>query len=397
VSLYTTITLGGYGEMLLFGTVLLILGHQVTHESADSWWRWGLMGCIAGLAFWTLPLSVVYMVPVGLAILLKWRWRHAGQYGLALAAFALGSSPWWGYCLGHGDACLQPLLDSPAELVVSGGWLQTLWHRVFSLLLLGIPSLWGLRYPWTAELIVSPLVVPVLALYLGSIVYALRAKNRHRFLPLAMGATFLVVFLGTPFGNDATGRYLLPLYLLVALLAAEMLSALRARSRWLAAAGLACLVAFNTGGTLWAALTEPAGLTAQLDARLQFGNEHDAELIAFLQESGEQYGYGNYWLAFKINFLSGEEIVVAPRLPYKANLTYNPADDRYPAYSRLVDGAPGPPFYLTCNQPELDTRLRQALDAGEIDYQEQVIGAYHVFYSLSVAASPEELGIHGEQ
>lgn len=394
MSLYTTITLGGYLETLLFGTWILILGHHVTHEARDSWWPWALLGFVGGLAFWTLPLAVVYLIPVALAILVQWRWHNIGRYGLTILTFLLGFSPWWGYCLGHADACLKTFTDSPAELVVAAGSLPPLLHRVVSLFGLGIPALWGLRYPWSAELLRTPLAVPVLALYIGSIVYALRVPNRARFLPVAMGISFLIIFLATPFGNDGTGRYLVPLYLLLALLTAELLRVVSKHSRWLAVAALACLLCFNLWGTLRAAATERTGITAQLDSRLQYGNRYDADLLAFLEEQGEHYGYGNYWLAFKLNFLSNEGIIIAPRLSYKANLSYNPADDRYPTYSYLVGSSPSPPFYITGNQPALEERLRRALDARQIEYSEQAIGDYRVFYGLSVSVTPEHLELH---
>jgi 4-amino-4-deoxy-L-arabinose transferase-like glycosyltransferase len=394
MSLYTTVTLGGYGEMLLFGVWLLLLGHQVTHEAEDSWPVWALMGFVGGLAFWTQPLSVVYLVPVALAILRRWRWRLGGRYALALLAIVIGCSPWWGYCLGHPQTCFQLLKEPPPGLVASPGWLQAVGQRVFGFLFLGLPALWGLRYPWSAKLILFPLVVPVLALYIGNIVYALLVRNRSRFLPLAMGATFMILFLGTPLGNDATGRYLLPLYLLVVFLAAELIHALKVRSRWLAIAALGCVLAVNLWGTLRGTAAGPAGMTAQLDARLQFGNKHDAALIDFLEERQEYRGYSNYWVAFKINFLSDEEIILAPRLPYKMDLSYAPVDDRYPAYSVQVDQSPEPPFYVTSNQPDLDEKLRQALNARQIGYQESAIGAYHVFYDLSAAVSPEGLALH---
>ncbi len=40
VSLYTTATLGGYNEVLLLGTLCLLLGHYVAHEHRDRLWMW---------------------------------------------------------------------------------------------------------------------------------------------------------------------------------------------------------------------------------------------------------------------------------------------------------------------------------------------------------------------
>jgi hypothetical protein len=251
-----------------------------------------------------------------------------------------------------------------------------------------------LRNPWSAEYTLSFLALLVLVAYLGSLLYALRVRNPKRFLPMAMGATFTVIFLVTPFGNDATGRYLLPLSLPIALLAAEFMRALKRHSMLLAAGVLACVLAFNVSTTLSAARTAPAGMTAQLDRRFQFGNEHDVDLLSFLEQEDERLGYGNFWVAYKITFLSDEKIIIAPRLSYKADLSKEGIQDRYPAYSRQVDESPNPPFYVTSNQPNLDDRLRCALDSRQIEYREKVIGAYRVFYGLSAKVTPEELGLH---
>jgi hypothetical protein len=285
-------------------------------------------------------------------------------------------------------------VEPAAGQIVPSGWLAGIGHRVFGLLFLGVPGLWGLRNPWSADYTLSILILPVLALYLGSIVYAIRVRNPSRFLPMTMGGSLVLVLLATPFGNDATGRYLLPLYLPVVLLAAELIRALGQHSRWLAAAAMAWVLAFNIGATLTGALTPPAGMTAQLDARFQFGNKHDTELITFLQEQGERCGYANFWVAYKITFLSDESIIVAARLPFKEDLVYSEVgDQRYPAYSRRVDESTAPPFFITSNQPNLDERLREVLAARQIQYSQQVIGSYHLYYGLSETVTPEQLGL----
>jgi hypothetical protein len=212
-----------------------------------------------------------------------------------------------------------------------------------------------------------------------------------------MAGTFVLLFLLTPFGNDGSGRYLLPLYFFMAILVAELIRALKASTPWLATVSLLLMLTFNLATNLDAALSEPAGMTAQLDARLQFSNTSDADLIDFLLQNGEHHGYSNYWVAYKITFLSDEKIIIAPRLPYKADLSYSPGQDRYPAYSLYVDGSQDPPFYLTSNQPDLDHRLRRAFDEHQIQYREETVGPYRVFHSLSARVTPERLGVHPEE
>ena len=69
LALYTTATLGGYNETLLFGNLILLLGWDVTHEHRRSLWRWALLGLCAGLGWWTNGLIVAYALPVAVLIL----------------------------------------------------------------------------------------------------------------------------------------------------------------------------------------------------------------------------------------------------------------------------------------------------------------------------------------
>jgi hypothetical protein len=336
------------------------------------------------------------MVPVALAILGRWKWRRVGRYGVAFAGFLLGSSPWWLYCASHGNACIKPLVQPTATVLNSSSWLENVGQRAFGLLFLGVPALWGLRLPASAAYILSIPSILVLLLYLGSILYALRVRNRARFLPLAMGGTLVAVFLFTPFGNDATGRYLLPLYLPVALLAAELIRAIKNQSRWLASAALACVLAYNVGITVGTAMTTPTGLTSQLSHWPWTGNQDDRDLIAFLEENDEQVAYSQFWVAYKITFMSDERIIIAARLSLRSDVSER-VQDRYPAYSTHVDESSAPPAYITCSQPELDELVREAFDAHQIDYKEKVIGVYRVFYNLSDKVTPEELGLNANE
>ena len=39
----------------------------------------------------------------------------------------------------------------------------------------------------------------------------------------------------------------------------------------------------------------------------------------FLEAEGLERGYSNYWVSYRIAFLSGERLIFVPRLPYKAD------------------------------------------------------------------------------
>jgi hypothetical protein len=115
-------------------------------------------------------------------------------------------------------------------------------------------------------------------------------------------------------------------------------------------------------------------------------------LIDFLEGIGVTRGYSNYFVAFRIAFLSEEEIVLSSQLPYKPDLSYNPADDRYAPYTAEVDKA-DEVVYVTAIHPTLDDLLAQKLAASGTDFAEKEIGPYRVFFDLARKVTPQELGL----
>ena len=395
LTLYTTATLGGYNEVLLLGNLVLLFGHDLV-EGKESWLRWLALGAAAGLGFWTLGLIVVYLVPVGLFLLWRMRWRPWQGYLLAGLAFLIFSSPWWVYNFTHGQAGLlvlrnPPVADSRLSPVLPPG------TRFAGFFLIGLTGLFGLRYPWSSEWVSLLLSLPVIAFYGAAVAYGYSrwraghhsGRDSYGLLWLLTGSFFLL-FVSTRFGSDATGRYLLPLYVPVSIFSADLLDMLRQHNRALFTVTIILVLTFNLMGHIQGARGE-AKITTQFNSRFQFDNTHDAELIAFLLDEGQPYGYSNYWVSYKIAFLSGEQVILAPRLPYKEHLIYDENDDRYPAYTAEVHRADRA-VYVTSNQPALDALLRERFTARQIAFQEKEIGPYRVFYGLSRCVSPDELG-----
>ncbi|NIO71424.1 MAG: hypothetical protein GTN71_20930, partial [Anaerolineae bacterium] len=68
LSLFTTTALL-YTIVMLLGSMLLFVGHKLLHESEKSLVLWLVFGALAGLAFWTFGILVIYILPVGLLML----------------------------------------------------------------------------------------------------------------------------------------------------------------------------------------------------------------------------------------------------------------------------------------------------------------------------------------
>ena len=427
LTLYTTATLGGYGETLLFGN-LLILGalslganrsedqpqrHEGTkkrlrkpRDFVPSWLReravvlrWGLFGLLAGFAFWTFGLILVYLIP--LAVWLTWRHRLRAWRGYAVAAlgFAIGSAPWWASIAQLGGSLIGELTGSAiANTVAAPTSLGSLGVRLANFFVFGLSAWLGLRYPWSPEFVLPPVGIAVAAIYVGAFAFAIWRGPR---LAWGMVGTLLLTYLLTPFGGDPSGRYFLPLHLplsiFTAMFVASMRHALGSRLARRAVGGLvsllvALIIGYNVAGSLLAAAQQPPGITTQFDEVTWIDRRRDRELIEFLLAHGETRGYTNYWVAYPIAFLSGERIVSAARLPYHIDFRYTRRDDRYLPYAQRVDEAPRA-FYVTTNHPALDALIRERLTGLGVTFKEETIGSYHIFYDLPRKVEPGELGI----
>jgi 4-amino-4-deoxy-L-arabinose transferase-like glycosyltransferase len=406
LTLYTTASLGGYGEALLAGNLLLWWGHRLGYEDAQRRGLWLAWGLVAGLGFWAMGLALVYIVPVALWLLWRLRARAWQGYLIAALGFAIGSLPWWLGNLGRVDAGVAELFGMAVRSTATAGSLVgNIGARIFNFFVLGLPALFGLRFPWSVKGPPLWLAVPTLALYLGAIAYGLRRlfppfppspPSPPSSLLWGICGTLFLGFVLTPFGGDPSGRYFLPLYLPLFVFTAEALMALRERAgRW-AWVIVGAVLAFNLAGTVEATSTNPPGITTQFEAITQVDRRFDAELIDFLRAHGGTRGFTNYWVAYPIAFLSSEEIVLVPRLPYKADLRYTSRDDRYAPYGEQVEVSPTV-VYVTTNHPTLDGLLREEFAALGVDFQEVRIGSYHVFYDLSRKVTPGELTLSKEE
>ncbi len=392
VTLYTTISLGGYGEILILGNLLLLVGTDlITCDGLSQqalWVRWLAFGILFGLGWWTNNLIVAYALPVVIGLLIKRRlpWpKIAGALVMAL----IFSAPWWIYNAQHDWESVRFLLGGFKD--VPGTPHATLPDKIFNFLVVGLPALSGTRYPWTFPLIVPTIGVALLflAILTGPRLAPVRKPQVTRLLWI-MIAGFTVIDLLSSFGMDPTGRYLLPLFIPLTILVAMNLNALRRRFRWVVIA-VPILIAVNLAVTI-SAMGGSRGLTSQWDPASDIANSSDQAVIDFLNSHYIRYGYSTYWASYRLDFLSHEAVILTPELPWRASLYYVQSDERYLPYKTLVDQADSPAL-LTANLPNLDTIIAERLDAAGIHYSRQALGPYTVFYDLSRKVNPADLGL----
>jgi 4-amino-4-deoxy-L-arabinose transferase-like glycosyltransferase len=414
VTLYTTVSLGGYGEVLLIGNLVLLLALYALDLApgparSRELGAWLLLGLLGGFGFWAFPLIVVYLIPIGVYILVT-LWRTPGRLAAAVVlsagGFAVGAAPWIWYAANHG---LITVLESTGLAVAGaspGNPVFSAFGHLFNFLLFGLTVIWGMRPPWSARFLALPLIPFVLAFHAAILIYAFQRLGRRgdqatpgRWLLMGVLVCVVLGFVLTPFGADPSGRYFLPMAVPLALFTADALHWLRLRRKrrsvwrkWFGQTLALGLVAFNWWGTVQSAADFPPGLTTQFDAVAQVDQRRLSELIEFLRANGEPRGYTNYWITYPLAFESHEDLIFVPRLPYHADLRYSARDDRYAPYDEQV-AASERVAYITSRNPALNARLKSGLYRLGVKYREQQIGDFDVFYALSQRVTPDQLGL----
>jgi len=406
VTLYTTVSLGGYGEALLLGNLILWATLRLIRRPA-SVWPFGLWGVLTGFALWVFGLTLIYSVPSAVLLALAClrrlpRRQLLIRFVAVLAGSCLGALPLVVWSAANGAGLLLRELLGSAIAGASPAELPSAIASHFVHLALFAPTVvFGVRPPWSITALGMPLAPIAVILWLVAILLGMRRGRwpssglPGRTLLLACSLTLLVGFVLTPFGADPSGRYFLPLAIPLAIFAASGIQAARERAgrSWALALG-ALLLAFNLWTNLEAAGGE-TGFTTQFDAATVFDRAHDAELADFLMDHGATAGYTTYWVSYPLAFVSQERLVYLPHLPYHSDFRYTSRDDRYEPYRAVVAAEPLP-SYITARQPWLDAYLRERLRSRGVNFEEKTIGDYRVFYDLSQTVRPHDVGLGGE-
>ena len=249
ITLYTTASLGGYGEALLIGSLLLAVSLLLVSRLAEgrrSLGLWLAFGFLSGLGLWAFGLTAVFSLPAGVYLLWglakmpaeRGKKLRIAVAGILLAAlgFLLGASPWLGYAAQNGLGKLTGELSGGAIAGVEGlPWILQIYQHTLNLLLLGTTVAFGVRPPWSAGWLVLPLVPFLLVLWLAVSVYAVWSVNQPsptrpaRLLLLGVMGTLFLAFIFTPFGADPSGRYFVALAAPLALFGADLVLHLRVR------------------------------------------------------------------------------------------------------------------------------------------------------------------------
>ena len=255
----------------------------------------------------------------------------------------------------------------------------------------------GIRPPWSIRWLMIPLLPFVLifwmaVLYDGSRKLIKEKLNSYHSLLTLLGLVLSFGFVLTPYGDDPSGRYFLPFLIPMSIFGGELIATSGRKRRYLEIGMITFLIVYQLGGTIQAAMQNPPGLTTQYDQVAQVDHTSMNELIEFLEINEIYRGYSNYWVSYPLAFLSREEIIFIPRLPYHEDFRYTERDDRYQPYTDLVKSA-DTVAYITTRHPELDEYLQEQFKYRDITWQQERIGDYTVYYHLSSSIHAEDIGL----
>jgi hypothetical protein len=290
LNLYTTISLGGYGEALLIGNLLLLLGLKIRERARDIWLL-GLWGIMAGIGLWAFSLTLIYTIPTLIFILLPQsddRDKKGIIRGLALISlgFVLGAAPIGFWLFRNGPTSfIQELFGEAIAGTAQGGYWTAVFRHILNFLIFGVTAILGFRPPWSTRIFFWPFAIVVSLFWIAAIlqyVRVLRGKESHTSLARLLGgvAVFLVAgFILTPFGGDPSGRYFIPLSVILTILAGSLfIQDTDWLPRWFKWGLFCAVIAYHLSSNLQVVLRSESGFTTQFDAVARIDHSYDDDL-----------------------------------------------------------------------------------------------------------------------
>jgi hypothetical protein len=303
---------GQYADVLaLGGAALAVLARLLDEGRTGAGARVSYfgIGLLVGAAFWQQPVAISYVLAVAVALALRratWRdpWVLAVAAGLLVGALPVllwNAENAWGTAtlVGREPSVVRTQLESLPFLV----------KRTLTI---SFPILAGVspELPWTEAWLprgLAVLLIPgAFVLYLmrhGREATGGRGEPRPALLPILLPLLCALVFWATTSGRVYwRPRYLLPLMGPLAVHVGCAFAGLAARSRPVAAAALAAVLALNVAGT-GPRLEEGVGLA-----------EYYRTVVRSLEDKGIATGYATFSVAAPVTMFTSERILLSPRL-----------------------------------------------------------------------------------
>ena len=344
-----------YEALLVFGLAGLLCALRLV-ENSRSRQDWVVFGLVTGLGWWTNPQVAYLAAPAALWILIA-DWRAVRYAPLAVPGFLVGAFPWIIWNLRHDWGSLHSQFPATEGYVAH---LARFWRE-------GIGTAVGLREPYVQRWIVPHGALIVLCVALVALASLLTRREGAVFLAVALVAYPLIHALMPVAGYTGEGRYLYLFAPLLALLAGHV-----ARNRVLVGV-VVVLMAVASVGQLSTMGDGDSGMASNLPPPVEMGG-----LIGALRGERIDAVYADYWIAYRLTFVSREE-VIAMGVP----------TDRYPPYEQHVRQSPRSAWVYVAGSVA-EQHFTAALDTMKVPYRTLRPGKWAV-YIPDRSVRPEEV------
>jgi len=271
--------------VFFLGSLSIYLAYLVYIKQKDAYIPG--IGFLWGLAFWTHPISVAFIVCAALFLVLRIRF-YFKKYFVLTAYFFLGVFPVALYELGTNFQSLQYAFSRSQAKVI-------FWKKMAKIIE-NLPVLISMEKNFLN-------CIYLLILLLGIISIVVASVWKHRFLPenifVVFFLSFLIIYTFSRFPADQTKlRYLYPFYFCLPVLLVSALNLLKSKLKYLMMAGLFLTIfgvsnARDVGNSL--------RLTWQADATLK-------RVVQSMESTGEKCWAATFWEAVLISAISGEKL-----------------------------------------------------------------------------------------
>lgn len=388
---------GSYTGVMAAGSEVMAQTWLLRHSTgAILWKRWLAIGLLTGLALWSNDLVIYYLITA--CFLVPWN-RLAIWAGWSVPALLIGlmvgGAPLWGWNVANGFATVHFLtagagVSNPRYGAVAHVLVTQLLPRV-----LGWANPWAIgRAAFVARPIAGAIAVGGLLMLMVGLVATRYGKGQRQVdrgtsWPLiVLLVVIVVVYLVSGFGRpsltpfDASGRYLLPLWTVVAIGTGLFLSVLASHWRWIAWSlfviyAIATLISYR-GSQPRLVFQSPYWPYLPLDSR---------PLVRYLEAQGLHEVWMNHWAGDGVMFLTDGRILTADYYDVLIGRGIN----RFPKVFEAVWRSPYAAFVVILPKRGAVPPLRSVLEQHHIPFREQLIGRYDVFLPLDGRVNPAEV------
>ncbi|MBN1274068.1 MAG: glycosyltransferase family 39 protein [Candidatus Aminicenantes bacterium] len=352
---------GVYSSLVLFlGSLAVYTAFRAVRREKTN--HLAFLGFVMGLSFWSHQISIFFILTACVILVVRFGF-HFRFYFRTAAFFLIGAFPLIIHEVAEGFPLLKFLspgkggLSLTAKLENTAGLLTSLmgWKSGPAFFVLSVLLLFGL----------------ILSFVLSWKEKRISAKSLYGFFFMV----FLFVYLLSGFSNIPVHRYVFPAVFCLPVLLISPILLIRFRWREAAAAALiSCLfIVFSVGP--WMS-----------DMR-QVASSHDfmKKVIAAMKETGTRVWQGDYWTAYLISALSGEDIFVD-------SYTIN----RYYPYRLFYHNSEGNENYVFLRgeghiERERARNLHDLLNTLGIEYKKKSVGDCRLIYGIQSPVSRSAL------